>query len=68
MPVQGLYYKHCIECGTRPNLTTEIPQQCLSCRFDILVNFGQVFALFFGAFIVDFEYTLFMVNTIKATL
>ena len=43
-------------------LTIRIPQQCLSCRLDVLVNFGQIFALFFGTFIVDFEYYLFIVN------
>ena len=30
----------------------------MSCRLEILVNFGQVFALFFRAFIVDFEYSM----------
>ena len=28
-------------------------------------DFGKVFALFLGAFIVDFEYSLFIVNVIK---
>ena len=27
-------------------LTTGIPQQCLSCRLDVLFNFGQIFAPF----------------------
>ena len=36
----------------------------MSCRLEILVNFGQVFALFFGAFIVDFEYSM----SLNATL
>ena len=31
---------------TNVSLTTGIPQQCLSCRLDVLVNFGQMFALF----------------------
>ena len=44
--------------------TTEIPQQCVLCRFKVLVNFGQV-SLFVGAFIVDLEYYLFIVNFIK---
>ena len=43
-------------------LTTGMPQQCLPCRFYVLVNFGEVFALFLGTFIVDFEYYLFIVN------
>ena len=43
-------------------LTTGIRQQCLSCRLDILVNFRQIFVLFLGTFIVDFEYYLFIVN------
>ena len=43
-------------------LTTGILQQCLSCRLDVLVNFGQIFALFLGTFIVDFENYLFIVN------
>ena len=43
-------------------LTIEIPQQCLSYYLDVLVNFGQIFALFLGTFIVDFEYYLFIVN------
>ena len=49
-------------------LTTEIQQQCLSCRFDVLVNFGQVFSQFLGDFIVYFEYSLFIVNVINAIL
>ena len=65
MSVQGIYWKHCIGCGTCPHLTTGIPQQCLSCRFEVLVNFGQVFSLFLGAFIVYFEYSLFIANVIK---
>ena len=60
--------KYCIGCGTCPNLATGIPQQFPSCRFGVLVNFGQVFALFFGAFIVDFDYSLFIVNVIKCYL
>ena len=31
---------------TNVSLTTGIPQQCLTCRLDVLVNFGQIFALF----------------------
>ena len=46
-------------------MTTGIPQRCLSCRFEVLVNFWQVFALFLGAFIVDFGFSLFIVNVIK---
>ena len=46
-------------------MTTGIPQQCLSCRFELLVNFGQIFALFLGACVVDFEYSVFIVNVIK---
>ena len=49
-------------------LTTRIPQQCVSCRLDVLVNFGQISDLFLGAFIVDFEYYLFIVNVIKCYL
>ena len=29
---------------------------------DVWVNFGQIFALFLGTFIVDFQYYLFIVN------
>ena len=43
-------------------LTSGIPQDCLLCRLDVLVNFGQIFALFLDTFIVDFEYYLFIVN------
>ena len=42
-----------------------LPQQCLSCGLEGLVKFGQVFVLFLGAFIADFEYSLFIVNVIK---
>ena len=35
------------------------------CRF---FNFRQVFALFFGSFIIDFEYSLFIVHVIKCHL
>ena len=49
-------------------LTTGIPQQFLSCCLDVLVNFGQIFALFLGAFIVDLEYYLFIVNVINCYL
>ena len=45
-----------------------LPQQCLSCGLEGLVKFGQVFALFLGAFIADFEYSLFIVNVIKCYL
>ena len=45
-------------------LTTGIPQQCLSCNLDVLVNFAQISALFVGAFIVDFDYYLPIVNII----
>ena len=38
---------------------------CLSCRFEVLINFGLVFALFLGAFMFDLEYFLFIVNVIK---
>ena len=34
----------------------------MSYRLDVLVNFGQIFALFLGTFTVDFEYYLFIVN------
>ena len=68
MSVQGIYYMHCIGHGACPNLTTEIPQQCLLCCFKILVNIGQGFALFLGGFIVAFEYCLFIVNVIKCYL
>ena len=44
------------------NLTTEIPQQYLSRRLDVLIFFGKIFALFLGTFIVDFEYYLFIVS------
>ena len=49
-------------------MRTGIPQQCLSCRFEVLVNFGEVFALFLGAFIVDFEYSLFIGMSLNAIL
>ena len=49
-----------------PNLKIGIPQQCLSHRFEVLINFGKVFALFLGAFIV--EYSLFIVIVIKCYL
>ena len=65
---QGIYQKLCIRCGTCPNLTTWIQQQCLPFRIEvlvILVNFGQVFALFLGIFIFNSEYSLFIVNVIK---
>ena len=45
-------------------MTTKIPQKCLSCGFD-LVNFGEIFALFLRAFIVNFKYSLLIVNAIK---
>ena len=45
-----------------------MPEQYLSCLFEILVNFGHVFSLVFRAFIVDFEYSLFVVNLIKCLL
>ena len=38
-----------------------------SCRFSVLVNFGQVFVLFLDAF-ADFEYSQFIVNVIKCYL
>ena len=47
---------------TKVSLTTWIPQECLSRRLDVLVNFGQIFALCLGSFIVDFEYYLFVVS------
>ena len=50
------------------SLTTAIQQQSLSCGLDVFVNFGQKFALFLGAFIVDLEYYLFIVNVIKCYL
>ena len=68
MSFQGIYQKLCIGCGTCPNLTTGIPQQCLPFPIEalvILVNFGQVFALFLGIFIFNSEYSLFIVNVIK---
>ena len=36
----------------------EIPQQCLPSRLDVLVYFELIFALFLGAFFVEFEYYL----------
>ena len=42
-----------------------MPQQCLSYCFVVMVNFGQVFALFLVVFLVDLEYSLFIVNVIK---
>ena len=56
---------NCIASGTCQNLTTKIPQQCLSYLLKILANFGEVFELFLGAFVVDFEYSFFLVNIIK---
>ena len=47
---------------TNVSLTAGIPQQCLPCCLDVLLNFGQIFAPFFGTFIVDFEYYLFIGN------
>ena len=47
---------------TNVSLTTGKQQQFLSCRLDVLVNFGQIFALLLGTFVVDFEYYLFIVN------
>ena len=35
---------------------------CLSCYLDVLVDFGQIFVLFVGNFIVYSEYYLFIVN------
>ena len=55
-------------CGTCLNLTTGIPQQCLSRRFEVLVNFGEVFTLLLGTFIVDLEYSLLILNVIKCYL
>ena len=49
-------------------MTTGIPQQCLSCHFDVLDNITQVLALFLGTFIADFEYILFIMNVVNATL
>ena len=60
-----MWYGHFNETSilrTNVYLTTGIPQQCLSCHLDVLVNFGQIFALFLGTFIFDFEYYLFIVN------
>ena len=45
-------------------MTAGILQECLSSRFEVLRNFGHVFALFLGAFIDDFEYSLFIMNVI----
>ena len=47
---------------TNVSLTTGIPQRYLSCRLDVLVNFGQIFAPFFGTFIVGYQYWLFIAN------
>ena len=60
--------EHCIGCRTCPNLITVIPRQLLSCCCEVLVNFEEVFALFLGAFIADFEHPLFFVNVIKCYL
>ena len=49
-------------------MTTAIAQQYLSCRFEVLVNFGQVFAIFFGASIVGIEFSLFIMNVIRRYL
>ena len=43
----------------------QLCKQCLSCRLDVLVKAKQIFAIFLGAFIVDFEYYLFIVNEIS---
>ena len=48
-----------------PNLTTKVPQQYLSYRLEVLVNFGQVLALLLGAVIVELEYSLLIVNVNK---
>ena len=36
-------------------VTTEIPQQCLLCPLDVLVNFGQIFSLVLDTFIDGFS-------------
>ena len=43
-------------------LCTQMSVWQLSHRSDVLVNFGQIFALCLGTFIVDFEYYLFTVS------
>ena len=61
MPFQGVYYKYCIGCRAHPNLTKRMS---LSCRTEVLVNLEQVSALFFGTFIVEFEYSMLSLNAI----
>ena len=58
--------RYCIGCGPVQIWQQEYHNN-FRC-FEVLVNFGQVFALFFGAFIVDFDYSLFIVNVIKCYL
>ena len=60
-----VYKKYCNWCGTCPDLAARMPKQCLSCRLEVLVNFEEVCAQSFGAFIVDFEYFLFVVNVLN---
>ena len=47
---------------TNVYLETEIQQQCLSGCLDVLVNFGQIFALVLSTFNVEFQYYSFIVN------
>ena len=46
-------------------MTAGIPKQC---SFKVWIDLGQVFALLFSAFIVEFEYSLLIVNVIKCYL
>ena len=45
-----------------------MPKQCLSCRLEVLVNFEEVCAQSFGAFIVDFEYFCLLQMHLNAIL
>ena len=68
MSLQLLYWQHFFGCETCQYLITGIPQKCASCHFEILVNFGQVFALFLGAFIYALNILCLLLMLLNATL
>ena len=58
-----------IGCGICRNVTTRTPQQCLLCRFEDFVNFGQVFALFLGVlFMLTLNILCLLWMSLNATL
>ena len=67
MSVQGISQKHCIGCGSCPNMTARIPEQCLHVVLWFWLILGRTF-LFYGAFIANFEYSLFSVNVTECYL